>query len=128
MEKGKSTIAGFDVGGAHLKVTRAENGRIVKAATILMPLWLGLDNLTSALREASAVYAGADLNTFTMTGELSDIFPSRDDGVASLLKLISQHFPSGDNLIYAGRSGFVGAGQAARLGGDVASANWHAGG
>ncbi|HEV2899510.1 MAG TPA: hydantoinase/oxoprolinase family protein [Pseudaminobacter sp.] len=126
MEKGKSTIAGFDVGGAHLKVTRAENGRIVEAATILMPLWLGLDNLTSALREASAVYAGADLNTFTMTGELSDIFPSRDEGVASLLKLISQHFPSGDNLIYAGRSGFVGAGQAARLGGDVASANWHA--
>jgi probable H4MPT-linked C1 transfer pathway protein len=114
------------VGGAHLKVTRAENGRIVEAATILMPLWLGLDNLTSALREASAVYAGADLNAFTMTGELSDIFPSRDEGVASLLQLISQHFPSGDNLIYAGRSGFVGAGQAARLGGDVASANWHA--
>jgi probable H4MPT-linked C1 transfer pathway protein len=114
------------VGGAHLKVTRAENGRIVEAATILMPLWLGLDNLISALREASAVYAGADLNAFTMTGELSDIFPSRDEGVASLLQLISQHFPSGDNLIYAGRSGFVGAGQAARLGGDVASANWHA--
>jgi probable H4MPT-linked C1 transfer pathway protein len=126
LEKGKSIIAGFDVGGAHLKVTRAENGRIVEAATILMPLWLGLDNLTSALREASAVYAGADLNAFTMTGELSDIFPSRDEGVASLLQLISQHFPSGDNLIYAGRSGFVGAGQAARLGGDVASANWHA--
>jgi probable H4MPT-linked C1 transfer pathway protein len=126
LEKGKSTIAGFDVGGAHLKVTRAENGRIVEAATVAMPLWQGLDHLTSALREASAIYAGADLNAFTMTGELSDIFPSREVGVATLLRLISQHFPSGNNLIYAGRSGFVGAGQAARLGGDIASANWHA--
>ncbi len=126
MEKEKSTVAGFDVGGAHLKVTRAEGGRIVQAATIAMPLWLGLDNLTSALREASAVYAGTDLNAFTMTGELCDIFPSRDAGIATLLQQISEHFPSGNNLIYAGRSGFVGAGQAARLGGDVASANWHA--
>jgi probable H4MPT-linked C1 transfer pathway protein len=126
LEKGKSIIAGFDVGGAHLKVTRAEGGRIVQAATVAMPLWLGLDKLTSALREASALYAGADLNAFTMTGELADIFPSRDAGIATLLQLISQHFPSGDNLIYAGRSGFVGAGQAARLGGDIASANWHA--
>jgi (4-(4-[2-(gamma-L-glutamylamino)ethyl]phenoxymethyl)furan-2-yl)methanamine synthase len=126
LEKGKSIIAGFDVGGAHLKVTRAENGRIVQAATIAMPLWLGLDKLTSALREASAVYAGADIHAFTMTGELADIFPSRDAGIATLLQLISQHFTSGDNLIYAGRSGFVGAGQAARLRGDIASANWHA--
>lgn len=126
MEKGKGIIAGFDIGGAHLKVTRAEGGRIVEAATIAMPLWLGLDRLTSAFGEASPIYAGADLNAFTMTGELADIFPSRGEGVASLLQLISQHFPSGDNLIYAGRSGFVGAGQAARLGGDIASANWHA--
>ena len=27
-EKGKMTVAGFDVGGAHLKVARAEQGRI----------------------------------------------------------------------------------------------------
>jgi probable H4MPT-linked C1 transfer pathway protein len=126
LEKGKKIIAGFDVGGAHLKVTRAESGRIVQAATFAMPLWLGVDRLTSALREAEEVYRGADLNAFTMTGELADIFPSRDEGVATLLQLISQHFPSGGNLIYAGRSGFVGAGQAVRLGSDIASANWHA--
>ena len=122
----KSTIAGFDIGGAHLKVARAEGGVIVQAATIAMPLWQGLDHLTSALREASALHAGADLNVFTMTGELADIFPSREVGVATLLRLIAEHFPSGGNLIYAGRSGLVGAGQAVRLGEDVASANWHA--
>jgi probable H4MPT-linked C1 transfer pathway protein len=126
VEKGKSIIAGFDIGGAHLKVTRAENGRIVAAVTIATPLWLGLDNLTSAFLEAAPIHESADLNAFTMTGELSDIFPSRDVGVAALLEQISQRFPAGEKLIYAGRSGFVGIEQAARHSLEVASANWHA--
>ena len=126
MEKGKSIIAGFDIGGAHLKVTRAENGRIVAAVTIATPLWLGLDNLASALDGAAPLYAGADLNAFTMTGELSDIFPSRDAGITALLEQISHRFPAGERLIYAGRSGFVEVEQAARQSMDVASANWHA--
>ena len=36
-----------------------------------------------------------------MTGELSDIFPSRDAGVAALLDEIAERFPA-ENLIYAG--------------------------
>lgn len=126
MEKGKNIVAGFDIGGAHLKVTRAENGRIVKAAILAAPLWQGLDKLTSALRETAQLYAGSDLHAFTMTGELSDIFPSREAGVAGLLGQISEHFPSGDKLIYAGPAGFVSVERAASLVTDVASANWHA--
>jgi (4-(4-[2-(gamma-L-glutamylamino)ethyl]phenoxymethyl)furan-2-yl)methanamine synthase len=126
VEKEKSIVAGFDIGGAHLKVTRAENGRIVEAVTIATPLWQGLDKLTAAFREATPLHAGADFNAFTMTGELSDIFPSRGEGIATLLKQISEHFLSGKNLIYAGRSGFVGVEQAHRQSTDVASANWHA--
>jgi probable H4MPT-linked C1 transfer pathway protein len=126
VEKGKNIVAGFDIGGAHLKVTRAESGRIVAAVTIATPLWLGLDKLTAAFHEAAPVYGGSDLNAFTMTGELSDIFPSRDAGVAMLLQQISGRLPAGEKLIYAGRSGFVGIDQAAALAIDVASANWHA--
>lgn len=126
MEKKTKIIAGFDVGGAHLKVTRVEDGRIVAAKIFLMPLWQGLDHLTSALAEAAPLYAGADSNAFTMTGELSDIFQSRDEGVAGLLDQISSHFPTGEKLVYAGRSGFVGVEQAASIPADVASANWHA--
>jgi probable H4MPT-linked C1 transfer pathway protein len=44
----------------------------------------------------------------------------------ALLEQIAQHFPAGRNLVYAGRSGFVGIEQAALLSADVASANWHA--
>jgi probable H4MPT-linked C1 transfer pathway protein len=125
VEKGKHIVAGFDVGGAHLKVARAEDGRIVAAATVAMPLWQGLDRLESALQEAEPVYRGADLNAFTMTGELSDIFPSREAGVAALLKEIAERFPA-ESLIYAGPEGFVGLDAAANLTVDVASANWHA--
>ncbi|RUV31520.1 MULTISPECIES: hydantoinase/oxoprolinase family protein [unclassified Mesorhizobium] len=125
MEKRKSIVAGFDIGGAHLKVTRAQDGRIVEAVTIATPLWQGLHTLTLAFEETAPIYTGADLNAFTMTGELADVFPSRDAGVAALLDEISARVP-GEKLIYAGPSGFVGAEQAARLSADVASANWHA--
>lgn len=126
MEKGKTTIAGFDIGGAHLKVTRAENGRIVQAMTVATPLWQGLDHLDAGLREAAPIYAGTDINAFTMTGELSDVFASREAGVAGLLERIATHFPGGEKLVYAGRSGFVRMNEAASLANDVASANWHA--
>ncbi len=126
MEKRKPIVAGFDIGGAHLKVTRAENGRIVEAVTIATPLWQGLETLNAGLREAQPVYAGADLHAFTMTGELADVFPSREAGVAGLLERISAQFPGGEKLIYAGRSGFVGMNEAAGLANDIASANWHA--
>lgn len=125
MEKGKHIVAGFDVGGAHLKVTRAEHGRIVAAATVATPLWQGLDRLATGFRELEPLYRGAGLNAFTMTGELSDIFPSREAGVAVLLAEIADRFPR-KSLVYAGRAGFVGLDAAAGLAMDVASANWHA--
>src|SRR5690606_939519 len=125
MEKAKQIVAGFDVGGAHLKVTRAEHGRVVAAATVATPLWQGLDRLAAGFRELEPIYRGAGINAFTMTGELSDIFPTREAGVAALLREIAERFPP-ESLIYAGPQGFVGIDAAANLTMDVASANWHA--
>jgi probable H4MPT-linked C1 transfer pathway protein len=126
VQKQATTIAGFDVGGAHLKVTRAVGGRIVMARTLATPLWQGLGCLDEAFRDAAALYEGADVNAFTMTGELADVFASRDLGVAGLLDRISAHFPGTSTRIYAGRSGFLDTAEAARKPVDVASANWHA--
>lgn len=126
MENAKKIVAGFDIGGAHLKVTRAENGRIVAAATVATPLWQGLGSLASAFQATAELSADADLYAFTMTGELADIFNSRHAGVAALLEEIRQRFPPDGTLVYAGRSGFVDPHQAKLLWADVASANWHA--
>lgn len=125
-EKEKTTIAGFDVGGAHLKVARAEQGRIVAAATLPMPLWQGLDRLAVAFGDAEPLFEGAGLFAFTMTGELSDVFASRSEGVTTLLERIAGRFAGSPILIYAGRSGFLEVERAVRSSEDVASANWHA--
>jgi (4-(4-[2-(gamma-L-glutamylamino)ethyl]phenoxymethyl)furan-2-yl)methanamine synthase len=125
VSKEKNIVVGCDIGGAHLKIARAEDGRIVEALTLATPIWLGLDRLIDAARQAAPLFAGSRLNVFTMTGELSDIFPSREAGIASLLGIVAEHFP-GKALIYAGRSGFVTPDQAIRLAADIASANWHA--
>jgi probable H4MPT-linked C1 transfer pathway protein len=125
VEKEKHIVAGFDIGGAHLKVTRAEHGRVVAAATAATPLWQGLDKLEAGFQELEPIYRGAGLHAFTMTGELSDIFPSREAGVTTLLKQIAERFPA-ESLVYAGPEGFAGIDAAANLTMDVASANWHA--
>ena len=38
-------VLGFDVGGAHLKAARVEDGRVIGAIKIACPLWQGLDQL-----------------------------------------------------------------------------------
>ena len=45
--------AGYDVGGAHLKVALAEDGRTVAVRQIACPLWQGLDQLDAAFAEAA---------------------------------------------------------------------------
>ena len=44
--------AGYDVGGAHLKVALAEDGRTIAVRQIPCPLWRGMEQLDAALVEA----------------------------------------------------------------------------
>lgn len=126
MSKEKNIVVGFDVGGAHLKVVRAEGGRVVATRTYATPLWQGLDTLEKALAACSDVCAGAGSAALTMTGELADVFSSREEGVRGLLDIIERETPVREKRIYAGRSGLVDIGQAWALAADIASANWHA--
>jgi probable H4MPT-linked C1 transfer pathway protein len=61
-----------------------------------------------------------------MTGELCDAFPSRREGVAGLAAIAADHLAPSVPIVYAGRAGFVGLGEAAARAADIASANWHA--
>ncbi|OQM75012.1 hydantoinase/oxoprolinase family protein [Manganibacter manganicus] len=126
MEKEKSVVAGFDIGGAHLKIARAEAKRLVAAQTFATPIWEGLDCLDAALSEAAPLYRGAVRLAFTMTGELSDVFATREEGVRGLIDVIERHFPTGDRLIYTVSAGFVTRDKARTMPLKVASANWHA--
>jgi (4-(4-[2-(gamma-L-glutamylamino)ethyl]phenoxymethyl)furan-2-yl)methanamine synthase len=81
--------AGYDVGGAHLKVALVAHGTLTHVEQIACPLWRGLDQLDSALAQALEITRGADRHAVTMTGELADIFPDRYSGVATLVEKLT---------------------------------------
>jgi (4-(4-[2-(gamma-L-glutamylamino)ethyl]phenoxymethyl)furan-2-yl)methanamine synthase len=121
-----SIVIGWDVGGAHLKAARAENGRIVDAVQVASPLRLGLERLAQSFGEAKARIGAADLHAVTMTGELADTFSSRSDGVEQLAALAVRELAPARVSLYAGRGGFIAPQAARQHADDVASANWFA--
>jgi len=119
-----SVVIGWDIGGVHLKAVRAEDGRIVKAAQYASPLRSGTELLQDAFAQARNDMGRAHRNVVTMTGELADIFTSRQDGVEQLSSLAEHEL---ENVsIYAGPSGFVVGAEARQHVTEIASANWHA--
>lgn len=118
------SVIGWDVGGAHLKAARADDGVIVDVVQLPSPLWLGLDRLTEALEMTLDRLGAADRHVVTMTAELADVFADRAMGVGRIAAVMTERL--GDVAVYAGRAGLVEPGEAADHAEDVASANWHA--
>jgi len=119
-----SVVIGWDIGGVHLKAVRAEDGRIVKAVQYASPLRSGTEQLRDAFARARNDMGRGDRNVITMTGELADIFSSRQEGVEKLSLLAEKEL---ENVsIYAGPVGFVAGTEAQRRCTEIASANWHA--
>ncbi|MCB1527760.1 MAG: hypothetical protein KDJ45_08675 [Hyphomicrobiaceae bacterium] len=81
--------AGLDVGGAHLKIALVEDGVPVALQQHACALWQGIDKLDAALLAARPMLNRADRIAITMTGELSDLFESRLDGVSKLVEWLS---------------------------------------
>ncbi|MBV8567792.1 MAG: H4MPT-linked C1 transfer pathway protein [Methylobacteriaceae bacterium] len=121
-----SVVVGWDVGGAHLKGARAENGRIVAAVQIASPLWLGFARLDEAFAAARAVLGISEANLVTMTGELADAFASRAEGVAALAAKAVEALAPEPVSFYGGRVGLLQPADVGAHVADIASANWHA--
>src|SRR5260370_37800835 len=90
-----SIVVGWDVGGAHLKAARADNGRIVDAVQVASPLRLGLVRLAQGFVVAKARIGTAHLHAVLMSWVLADNFSPRIVGgelVAELeLSLLTPH-------------------------------------
>src|SRR5262249_25295804 len=102
-----STVIGWDIGGAHLKAARAENGRVLDAVQVASPLRDGLERLEDAFGEAKAAIGSAPRHAITMTGELADTFASRRVGVENLTLMAVRHLAQSEVLLYAGGAGFI---------------------
>jgi probable H4MPT-linked C1 transfer pathway protein len=115
--------AGYDVGGAHLKVALVDGLRVIAVRQIVCALWKGLDRLDDALSEATDLTAQASRHAVTMTAELTEIFPSRSAGVAALAVELSKTLGA-DARFYMGLQGFGDCARAITDPDSVASANF----
>jgi len=117
-------IYGWDLGGAHVKLASIDrDGRLNRAVQIPCELWLGLDRLEAALREAVGDAAPQAMHAMTMTGELVDLFPDRPAGVAAITDTFLRTLGAKQAEVFTG-TGFIAARDAAERWQDIASANW----
>jgi len=115
--------AGYDIGGAHLKVALLRDGVLVHVEQIPCPLWRGIAELDTALAHALRITHSAQRHAITMTGELADVFPDRYTGVAMIVeRAVAALGP--DALIWMGQRGFGSPAQAMAHDTETASANF----
>ena len=122
-------VVGWDIGGAHVKACLMEGGRVQDVAQWPCPLWQGLEQLDAALRQARErwphIWSDATCHAATMTGEMVDLFASREEGVHCLSVELSRLL--GPSLrLYAGAHGWIAPDAVACHWDAVASANWRA--
>lgn len=122
-----AAYVGWDIGGAHLKAVVCQpRSQSLKVFQQPCPLWQGLDQLENAARRIISDWPpGQYRHAITMTGELVDLFASRDEGVAAIIKAMAGLLPGQEIWLFAGRSGLL------RLEKiipshypDIASSNW----
>lgn len=124
-------VFGWDVGGAHVKVsmTDASGAVLLDVAQWACPLWQGLDHLAHAIERVFARWPAAQRDdarhAVTMTGEMVDLFADREEGVRAIVGALLQRL--GPALrFYAGDAGWLDPNACVRAWRSVASANWHA--
>lgn len=119
------TVIGWDLGGANVKLACVEGTKVVHVAQLPCPLVADRLKFDKAMEAALPLLPSPALHAVTMTGELSDVFSHRQEGVAYLVELM-QTVTTGPLLIYGGRAGFLAPEEAKQRTLEVASANWHA--
>jgi probable H4MPT-linked C1 transfer pathway protein len=123
-------VFGWDVGGAHVKVSMASRaGILADVAQWACPLWQGLAHLERAIDAVferwPAAGDAAARHAVTMTGEMVDLFANRAEGVRVLASVLALRLGP-RTLFYAGAAGWLARSACADGWRKVASANWHA--
>lgn len=120
-------FAGWDIGGAHVKLALLnESGQIMAVAQQACPLWKGVDYLHRTLMDLAGQFDLQDYqHAVTMTGELADCFASREQGVNAIVQAVCEHFDAERVMVFAGLRGFLPVAQIQPADCmDIASANW----
>ena len=120
-------VVGWDVGGAHVKACRLQDGRVLDVAQWSCPLWQGLEHLDRVLVQAAERWPALSraAHAVTMTGEMTDLFAHREEGVERIAQRMAA-LPGAALRFYAGGVGWCGPQDVAAQWNEIASANWRA--
>ena len=122
-------VVGWDIGGAHVKACLLRDGRVVDVAQWACPLWQGFEHLERVLHLAVARWPqlGQAAHAVTMTGEMTDLFEHREDGVRRIATALARTLaPAGPEALhfFAGEARWCRAAEVAAHWEQIASANW----
>jgi probable H4MPT-linked C1 transfer pathway protein len=137
---------GWDIGGAHLKLSRLEiagEGRAaIRTRIVPFEIWKAPGDLTARLRHLlGSEDPGGDSSGsrrdaaaspqraphgVTMTAELSDVFPTKTEGVRSVLRSCEAALGCASVLVLNSEGAFLPLGEARERPLTVAAANWSA--
>ncbi len=122
---------GWDIGGVHLKLSclTLHGEQRTRLATTIVPfeIWKDPAVLAPRLRAMRRAIAGeVAAQALTMTGELSDIFASRAEGVRSILTACREALGPGPIRVLDREGGFLAPDEAMERPDAVAAANWMA--
>lgn len=119
-------VLGVDVGGAHIKHAVCRNGReLARAVVTPFEIFRQKDELPAALHQIRAGTSPGAV-ALTMTGELSDVFRSRAEGVRFILRAAGEAFDGANIRVVESAGRLVSMNAAMRKPMSVASANWAA--
>jgi probable H4MPT-linked C1 transfer pathway protein len=125
----RQTVFGWDIGGAHVKACVLREGRVAEVMQWACPLWQGMEHLERVLHLARAQWPrlGDSAQAITMTGEMTDLFEHREDGVrriaATLASVLSPAAPDALHF-FAGEGRWCGLADVGEHWERIASANW----
>ena len=100
---------GWDIGGAHVKAAVSNSsGLMIAVFQQPCPLWQGLEQLQNAVQIImQRLPSNNNRHIITMTGELVDLFSSREQGVAQIIETMQVLLMGQPIDIFAGMQGLV---------------------
>ncbi|MDA8228600.1 MAG: hypothetical protein M0T74_13055 [Desulfitobacterium hafniense] len=128
-----SDIMGLDIGGANIKVCRLEmdKGLVLRAEadSVYHEVWRDPAGIRDVLKNFEQKWDRKNETelkgiALTMTAELCDIFPTKADGVITILRLVEEVFPNVPIYVWTTRGIFVSASETKEKPLEAAAANW----
>ena len=120
-------IIGWDIGGAHIKVSKINFGK-QKTTTMQLycPIWMNINNLNNSILKIKKKLGSCDYHAITMTAELSDIFENRNKGTKKVINTLCKILPEKKTFFYSNKKHFFKKKEAMEKTNNINSMNWHA--